>query len=327
MAMVDPFTPDAFKMTSLTEAINAIPYVPQRIGALGFFDEKGIASVLTAVEERDGVLSLASVRPRGGPGGPVAHETRKVIPFKVPHIPVVDKLLADEVQGVRVFGSESQAESVQVVLNERLALMRQALDYTLEVHRVEALKGNYYDANGDTKSLFTTFGVSQNTEALGLHITNSSSIRKKMRSVIGKVKTALGATPYRGLRVLCSSDFWDALVEDKDTKATYLNQISANELRGDPTAAFTAFGATWEWYVGTTDASFGSDAYLIPEGVPGLCITRFAPAPYIETVNTLGLPMYAKSEPLPMGKGYMIEAQSNPLNLVTRPAAIVKLTI
>jgi len=47
----------------------------------------------------------------------------------------------------------------------------------------------------------------------------------------------------------------------------------------------------------------------------------------VETVNTMGLPLYAKSEPLPLGKGYRLEAQSNPLNLVTRPAAMIKLTI
>jgi hypothetical protein len=59
---------------------------------------------------------------------------------------------------------------------------------------------------------------------------------------------------------------------------------------------------------------------------PELLITRFAPADYIETVNTLGLPYYAKQEIMPFGKGVALEAQSNPIHLPTRPAAIVRLT-
>ena len=46
----------------------------------------------------------------------------------------------------------------------------------------------------------------------------------------------------------------------------------------------------------------------------------------METANTLGLPKYAKQEALRMNRGVEFEAQSNPLNLCTRPAAIIKLT-
>ena len=64
----------------------------------------------------------------------------------------------------------------------------------------------------------------------------------------------------------------------------------------------------------------------MPEGVADLFITRFAPADYMETANTLGLPKYAKQEALRMNRGLEIEAQSNPLNLCTRPGAIIKIT-
>ena len=44
--------------------------------------------------------------------------------------------------------------------------------------------------------------------------------------------------------------------------------------------------------------------------MPGLFVTRFGPANYVETVNTLGLPYYAKSEPLEMGKGMKLGTAS-----------------
>lgn len=63
------------------------------------------------------------------------------------------------------------------------------------------------------------------------------------------------------------------------------------------------------------------------QGIPKLFITRFGPADYAEAVNTLGLPLYAKSHMLPFNRGAMIEAQSNPVNLCSIPRAVIKLTI
>jgi hypothetical protein len=68
-------------------------------------------------------------------------------------------------------------------------------------------------------------------------------------------------------------------------------------------------------------------AQLVPEGVPELFKSAFAPADYMETVNTLGIPYYSKLETMPFGKGVAGEAQSNPLHLCTRPLAIIRLTI
>ena len=58
--------------------------------------------------------------------------------------------------------------------------------------------------------------------------------------------------------------------------------------------------------------------------MPDLFITRFAPANYIETVNTIGLPRYAKGVVDQWGKRVDFEAQSNPLNICTRPRCLMK---
>ena len=51
----------------------------------------------------------------------------------------------------------------------------------------------------------------------------------------------------------------------------------------------------------------------------------FAPANYNEAVNTVGQSYYAKSEPRKMGKGWDLEAQSNPLAVFHYPEALVEL--
>lgn len=327
MAMVDPFSPDAFSLVTLTAAINNLKYAPTRIAQLGLFEEQGISTLDAAIEERDGVLSLVDIAPRGGPGQPVGGETRKIHSFRVPHLPERGALLADEVQGVRAFGTESQAEVLTTRLNDRLATLRRNIDYTLESHRLAAIMGSYYDANGTATSLFTTFGVSQQTLAFALG-TTTTKIRSKCLTTLGYIETALDGIPFSGVRALCGATFFDNLITHGNVEATYLNQQQASELRGDPRQEINFGGIVFERYRGTSAVKVGdNDAYAIPVGVPGLFLTRFAPADYAETVNTLGLPYYAKSEPLKFNKGYELEAQSNPLNLCTRPAAIIKLTV
>jgi len=327
MPTPNPFTPDAFRLDTLTQAINKLPYHPRRLSELGLFEERGISTLTATVEERNGTLSLVGVKPRGAPAQAVNDGERTAIPFIIPHLPEQATIMADEVMGVREFGSENMAETLENRVNERLADMRANLEYTTEIHRAKAIKGVYVDANGNDVSLFTAFDVVQQTQGMALSASAASKIREKAMLVRKAVRTGLGASPWRGVRVLCGDAFWQALLEDKDTKETYLNQAQAAELRGDPTQSFTAFGMVWEWYEGTSDCNLGDDAYAVPEGVPGLFITRFAPANYQETVNTIGIPIYAKGEPLKFGKGVELEAQSNPLNLCTRPRAVIKLTI
>ena len=324
MPMVDPFTPSAFTLTSLTAAINNLKYAPMRLS--GLFEESGISTLSAAIDIQDGVLSLVDVAPRGAPGKPILGMGRRALPFLIPHLPERASLLADEVQGVRAFGFESQAELLTARINERLTSMRRNIDYTLESHRLAALMGTYIDNNGVATSLFTTFGVVQ--QSLGMALgTTSTKIRSKCLTILGYIETALDGTPFTGVRVLCGETFWENLITHPMVEATYLNQQGASELRNDPRQQLSFGGMVFERYRGTSAVKVGlTDAYAYPEGVSGLMITRFAPANYTETVNTLGLPYYAKSEPMDFGKGYEIEAQSNPLNLVTRPAAIVKLT-
>ncbi len=324
--MNDVFTPSAFTLSSLTAQINNLVYAPMRLS--GLFEESGIATTSAAIDIEDGVLSLVDVAPRGANGKPVTGPGRRAVPFLIPHLPERASLMADEVQGVRAFGQESTAEILTNRIAERLTQMRRNIDYTLESHRLAALMGNYIDANGNSVSLFTTFAVSQQNLSFALG-TTTTKIRSKCLTTLGYIENALDGTPFTGVRALCGGTFFDNLITHTNVEATYLNQQMANELRtGDPRQVLNFGGIVFERYRGTSAVKVGdNDAYAYPEGVPGLMITRFAPANYVETVNTIGLPYYAKSEPMDFGKGYSIEAQSNPLNLVTRPAAVVKLTV
>lgn len=330
MPALDIFNNDAFSVSSLTAAIQEVPYTPGRIGQLGLFLSEGITTTTVQIEKNGNTLSLVSSKERGTPGVVVNADKRTMIPFNTIHLPQRATIGADAIQNVRAFGSESDVETVQTVVNTRLAKMRRDLDATIEHHKVGAIKGQILDADGTTVllDLFTAFGIAQQTKAMVLG-TDTTKIRTKVLEVLDLIEDELGAATWTGVRVICGRTFFKAFVEHPLVKAAYERYQDGAALRNDPRAGFEFAGCIWEQYRGAVGAvKFVADAeaYAFPEGVPDMFITRFAPADYMETVNTNGLPYYAKQEPMPFNKGVEIEAQSNPICLCTRPRAVIKLT-
>lgn len=327
MSVWNVFDSDAFSLNTLTAAINKVPYQPGTIGRMGLFDEAGVSTLSVNIEEQDGVLSLVEVAARNAPGQVVGGPKRVMRNFAVPHLPERATIMADEVQGVRAFGSESNTSSIEVKRNQRLGTMRANLEYTLESHRLSAIMGNYIDVNGAQQPLAAAFGVSAPTPINFALATAGTKVREKCLNTLETVEAGLDGIDFGGVTVLCGKDFWAGLIEHSALKDTVINWQAAQSLRADPRLAIDFGGLHFVRYRGSSAVKIGDgDAYAIPTGVPELFITRFAPANYLETVNTLGLPVYAKAGLLPMDKGVEIEAQSNPLNLCTRPNAVVKLT-
>lgn len=329
MPALDIFENDAFSVVNLTKAINETPHVPSRIGELGLFSEEGITTTSVMIEKQGNALSLVAASPRGGIAVPVKGDKRTAIPFATVHLPERATIGADEVQNVRAFGSEGELETVQNVVNKRLAKMRRNLDATIEYHRMGAIKGQVLDADGSSVLLdiFTAFGVAQQTKSLVLG-TTTTKVRQKIVEAKRLVEAELGGLMYRGMRALCSPGFFDSFVGHDSVVAAYDRWMDGEFHRQDVRAGFYHGGVFWEEYRGSVGGvSFIADgeAYLVPEGVPDLFVTHFAPADYMETVNTQGLPYYAKQESLRMDKGVEMEAQSNPLSLCTRPRTVIKL--
>lgn len=317
-----------FSLETLTATINEIPHVPTQLGDSGLFTYQGIATLTVDIESDGYTVNVVPTGPRGAPGTEMGRKNRKVRTLKVAHIPMSDAVLADEVQGVRAFGTTDQPEPAQNRLNEVLALGRMKMDYTLEYHRVGALKGIVLDADGSTEilNLYTEFGVAQNTFDFDLD-TATTDVRTKCDEVLELIQDELGGVMMTGAIAWCGKDFFRKLIGHKSVKETYLNQAQAAELRGAIPQSIEIGGITFRRYRGMVNGQHligVNDCYLVPTGVPNLLIGRFAPAPYIETVNTLGLPMYAKGIERRNNTGWDLEMNSSPFHASTRPRAIVR---
>ncbi|EPB4451194.1 major capsid protein [Pseudomonas aeruginosa] len=329
MADINVFEDEAFSVSSLTAAINEAPEVPGRLAALGLFEEEGSTTITQQIEKDGDTLHLVPAADRGAPGLVVTGSKRVLIPFNNVHLPQTFTILADEIQGIRAFGEQTELQAVQDVVNKRLGKMRRQLDATHEHQRMGAVLGTILDADGSTVllDLYDRFGISAQVVQMELG-SATTKVRLKVGEALDAQEDALGNIPSSGSRALCGKNFWNALITHKSVEETYLNTMQASQLRGDAREEFEFGGVIWERYRGKVGGrSFIPDdeARLVPIGVPELFLSIFAPANYMETVNTLGLPYYAKQEVMPFNKGVAGEAQSNPLHICTRPRAVIKL--
>lgn len=326
----DIFNSDIFKLMSLTATVNNQPMVPGRLGQLGYFEEQGVATTSISVEVKGGKLNLVTNQPRGSTGDNVDRETRKVVPFNMLHLPKHDNVMADEVQNIRAFGSDNQLEAVQQVINTKLDHMRRDIDATMEYHRVGAIQGKVMDADGTTvlHDMHDAFGITKATHTVAFGGTDFD-LRNRSRALRKISKTALGNVMTSGYRAFCGANFFDTLIADEETKKAWERYNNGEALRNDPKGGFLYGDIFWEEYpdeINGTPLIADDSAFLVPQGVPGLFITRFAPADYMDTVNTIGLPYYSDSQPLGR-KGVKLEVQSNPINLCTVPGAVLELTL
>lgn len=332
MPSLDIFNSDAFGTVSLTNAINVSPE-GQRSSPFvdSLFESDGVDSTAVFIERDHDGLALVPDAPRGAPGHVVGGSQRDAIPFKTRHLPTRATIVADEVQNVRAFGSETELETVMGLVGKRLFKMRRRLEQTIRYQRYGAISGKLLDADGQTVlvDLFQQFGLQQQTHAMALGV-DATKVLNKIIEAKRKAEDAIADSGIiTGWVALCGRGFMDALTNHKSTTDAWDRYQDGQFLRSDMRQGFM-FGEV-EWRedaskIGGVSFIGENDAYLIPRGVDELLVTKFAPANYMDTVNTTGQPFYASQEPLPHNKGIDLEAQSNPISLCTRPRAIIKLT-
>lgn len=328
----DIFNNDAFGLTQMTLAMQDMQHTPTLLGDMGLFSEEGISTTSVYIERVGQAFTLVASAERGTSGKAVGTDKRNLRNFSCVHLPQRGAVNADEVLGVRAFGTDNQLETVQNVVNKKLQKLRRNIDLTFEWQRMGALKGIVLDADGTTEllNLYTEFGVAQQTLSFDLDV-DSTKVKQKCLDLERMIEDELDGIQSSGTEVLCSKEFYDALVQHPAVEAAY-NRWNDGQLLRDSQrkTGFQLANVTFREYrgkVGATRFIASGDAYAVPVGVPDLFIARYAPADYLETVNTVGLPYYAKQWIESPGKRVELEAQSNPLFMNTRPRTVVKLTL
>jgi len=312
----------------LTASIQTVDFTPGLIAAGKIFTEGGIATTKMFIEYDGDVITLVPSAPRGGVGEPFPTGRGSGIEVSAVHLPTRGSVMADEVQNQRAFGG-TDLDSPEALRDRKLSIMRNNLEATIEWLRLGALKGLVLDADGETviADLYAEFGITQTTKALAL-ATPGTRLLTKIIDAEREAEDALGGVVPSGFLAYAAPDFMDMLRLHPDYEM-YLEQARPSDLVKNYRNAITIGATTFVEYRtprNSNERIAEGQAIMFPLGVPNMFITKFAPADWVETVNRPGLPIYAKAEPMSFGRGYELSAQSNPVSVCTRPAAVLKLT-
>jgi hypothetical protein len=292
-----------------------------KLESLKLFPQKSVRTRNISVEEQNGVLSLLPTQIPGGSATMGTRGKRKMRSFTIPHIPHDDVVLPEEVQGIRAFGSETELQAMANVITDHLQSMRNKHAITLEHLRMGALKGVILDADGsELVNLYTEFEITPKIVSFALG-TTTTDVKKKCLEVVRHIEDNLRGEFMTGVHCLVSPEFFDALTSHSKVKEAYDRWQEGAALRDDMRSGFTFGGITFEEYRGQATDPDGNvrrfiasnEGHCFPIGTAESFVTYFAPADFNETVNTLGLPLYAKQCPRKFDRGTDLHTQSNPL--------------
>lgn len=335
---IDYFSSREFSVQALTDAINVVPNRYGRLNELNVFPVKGIRTTYVQIEYKNGVLNLVPMKERGDPATKNKRGSRNMRVFSTFHLPLEDAILASDLQNVREFGTENQLAGVMERTNETLEDLRAKHAQTLEYLRWGALKGDILDEGGNSVlNLFTEFGITQKVVDFALG-TDATDVDAKIMEVVRHIEDNLLGEMMTSVHAMVDSSFFDKLVSHPNIKEAYKYYSSVAEpLREDVRRRFVHKGMVFEEHRGSATAlnEDGStitrkflaadDGIAFPRGTANAFSTYFAPADFMETVNTLGQEVYAKQERMKYNKGVEIYTESNPLPICKRPAVLVRI--
>lgn len=317
-----------YTITELTAAINAFPVQWGLINASGLFRNQGVRTRTVTIEEQSGTLALLPDHEWGGEGTVASRINRNARSFAIKQTVHEDVVLPGDVQDVRGFGIEGLTD-VNAEVARRLQRMRARHDQTLEWKKMGALKGIVQSGDGSTLvNLFTAFGISQVTVDFLLG-TSTTDVLGKCAAVLNQIEDNLQGDVMTGVTALVSPEFYSKLVNHTKVQDAYkYHQEAAVRLGTDMRKGFTFGGIEFiEYRASVNGQRFigANEGHAYPVGTMDTFATYFAPADFNETVNTTGIPFYAKTWEKEGGRGVVIHTQSNSLPLCHRPAVLVKL--
>lgn len=301
MAHFDIFASDPFSLTSMTLAVRAVPHIPTFLGDLGLFTPKPVTTRTVTVEKVAGKLALIQTSEPGAPVIQVTRNRRNLRMFRTDRLALGDRVTADEIQGMREFGTDSTLTTVQAEVARRLVPLSNNMDLTFENMRMGAIQGIVLDADGSQiYNYFTEFGVSQANE-IDFELDDSTTdVRGKCQLVTrAMIIASAGAwLPTTTCHAICGATFYDDLINHPSVRATYLGWSAAAELRGETLfGSFPFGGVVFHEYRGTDDgttiAVSDEKALFFPVGARDVFQVAYSPHASFPFVNTPGQERYA----------------------------------
>jgi len=343
---IEAIVNERFTSLQLTQAIAKRTNEYGLLNSMGLFAEKGIPDRQVKIETKSGTLSIIPTSPIGTPApaadSPDDRDVRILPTFR--HAKQ-HRLLAEELQGVRMFGSDDQMEVFDYKMLEKIDLIQREHRQTKEFLRWGALKGDVYDADG-VRVLYNVYNLMGETQKIiEWDIENVAAvdpIQDGNDELLDYFETeALGET-VTGVVKFCSPGYMKAMQKNKDFRDAYkywANNGEVNPNRQSLRRPFEFKDVIYVRHLGKcsfkkADGTVVTHTFIpddesiaVPMGTMETFRTFFGPAEFAETVNTIGQEIYVKPSMMKLDMGVELHSFSYALNLVTKPRLVVRCKI
>lgn len=329
-----------YSVRELSDAIINTPNRYQLLGKLGIFPDKGIRTTYVEIERKNGVLNVLPVTQRGGPATKGRRNTRDKVIVGTQYISHEDQVLADDLQNLPAFGTESFFESFDEVVNEKLEGLYAKYEQTFEYWKWGALRGDVLDADG-VSVLYNSYDLMGETQPdfdFKFGTTTEDGALKAAKEVRRYLEKNLKGETMRGMVVIASPEFFDELTQHPSLAKVYENQQARpNPLLDDLHDGFMHGGVLYVEHNGTAsyvDPDTGvetehrfipeGEAIAIPMGTQQVFKSYFAPGTMLDNVNMPGQSVYVSPKLLDHNRGIEMFSESAPLFLVQKPRLVLR---
>lgn len=333
-----------FEVIDYTQELMNIPNQWGLFQKLGIFGAaEGITTPTVAIEEINKSFGLIKDRVRGDRAAQSKDATRKMHTFAVPHFPLDDAIFPRDIQGKIAYGGTggNVIETLDAVRFRKMERIRMSHAATLEVARAQLINsGDLYAPNGTVvENFYTAFGITRKEVDFALG-TGTTNVIAKCEEVIAHIQDNLltGDVVDRIVGVV-STGFFNSLINHAKVVNAYQYYSSESEpLRKRLGAAgigldarhrsFDFGGILFIEYRGQLADSgalvTANEARFFPMGTMDTFGTFYSPAERFDLVNTIGQEAYMFETRDTKGTKIEIETESNFLNIVRRPAVVVR---
>lgn len=333
-----------FKYNDYTDELLLIPNQWGLLTNMGLFTTDSVSSSVVQFDESNSTLSLITDQRRGERKRYNREDYSKLHTVGIPHFPFDDVIKPSDIINNRMPGTKDQPQTLANVRMKKMERFRRNHAATLEYARALALRGLVYNPNGtnDVQNWYTEFNVTQKSVGFALD-TAGTDIIAKVEEVIAHIQDNIqSGESISDFVAYVSPEFFTSLIGHPEVKEAYKYYASNSEpLRNRQVSELGARYREFEYggmrfieYRGSFPDRQGAqqrlipanEGYVVPMGTTDTFMTYFAPADKFEYIHTAGLEQYMWEYEAEKGRLIELESESNFLNVVRRPQAVVKIT-
>lgn len=329
---------NGFEIVDYTQELALVPLAPTLLNDVGLFDEQMLSTHTVTFEETSNSIGLIGDTFRGSKPQANFDDSRKIRSYPLAHFAVTDAILPQDIQGVRAYGNQNVAETEAAVMLRKMMKIRKSFDQTLERARFSTLTtGNIYAPNGTIAgNFFSDFGVTQTSVNFAFD-TATTDVASKFETVIAAMQdNADTADVVSGVICYASPEFFTSLIGHAKIQTAYQYFVATEGQMIQRNRAGANNGLYREFTymgvrvvevrqsIGGTRLIPANEAVFLPVGTTDSFVSYFGPCSKLDFVNTSAERTYMFSYRDPKGEKIEIDASSDFINVLRRPALVIK---